>query len=84
MPATARPLPPPLDLPALRGALADIHGIVEVRLVGDTVWAIVEEVDVDRDCRLAGTLAEVLPLEVEFRTSTRSTAHMVPDGVRVL
>ena len=84
MTATARSMPPPIDLAALRGALADIPGIVEVRLTEGTVWVVRDGIDVDRDCRLAGVLAETLPAEVEFHTATVSKLHMVPDGVRVV
>jgi hypothetical protein len=83
MSATAHSIPPPIDATALRAALSDIPGIDEVRLVRGTVWVIVDDVDVDRDCALSGTLAETLPAEVEWHTAPRSRLHMVPDGDRL-
>ena len=76
--------PPAIDIEALRSALANIPGIVEVRIIRGTVWVVRDVVDVDRDCRLAGALAESLPPEVEFHTTTVSRMGMVPDGPRAL
>jgi hypothetical protein len=79
----ARSIPPPIDAATLRVALAEIPGIMEVRLAHGDVWVIRDRVDVERDERIIGALLDVLDPATGFHTTTIERVGMVPDGQRI-